>query len=309
MSSIKGVIKVVEESAVHDGPGLRCLVFLKGCHLSCNWCQNPELLDPHPQIWVYKFLCKECGKCEEVCPTDAIDLKREKRVDNEKCLGVSCNKCVEVCPHGAMKVVGYETTAEELFQHVSKYQLFYDHSDNGGVTITGGEPLHQAEFTAEVMRLCQTRGIHTALESSLYAKYENLADVAEHCSLIMCDIKHMDDEKHMKATGVSNRLILENLKRLDQDFEGDIVVRIPLVPGFNDNVENVTRTLDFLDGFEHVKQIDLLPFNVFPAVKYDALSIDWPYKGVETQTDEDIEKLRKVTEQYPALKCTIGGLW
>ncbi len=309
MSSIKGTIKVVEESAVHDGPGLRSLVFLKGCHLRCEWCQNPELLNFEPQIWVYKFLCKECGKCQEVCPTNAIDIKREKRVENDKCLGVSCNKCVEVCPHGAMKVVGYEITAEELFQHVSKYQLFYDHSDNGGVTITGGEPLHQAEFTAEVFRLCQERGIHTALESSLYAKYENLEKVAEHCSLIMCDIKHMDDKKHVKMTGVSNRLILENLKKLDDDFEREIVVRIPLIPGFNDDEENVRKTAEFLSGFKHVKHLDLLPFNVFPAVKYEALSTDWPYEGVKTQTDEKMEQLQKIVEEHSKLECKTGGLW
>lgn len=307
--SIKGMVKVVEESAVHDGPGLRSLVFLKGCFLSCKWCQNPELLDPHPQIWVYKFLCKECGKCQKVCPTGAIDLKREKRVDNEKCLGVSCNKCVEVCPHGAMKVVGYETTAEELFQHVSKYQLFYDHSDNGGVTITGGEPLHQAEFTAEVLRLCRTRSIHTAVESSLYAKYDNLLNVAEHCRMIMCDVKHMDNDKHREGTGVSNKLILENLQRLNRDFKHDIIVRIPLVPGYNDDPENVKKTLEFLSKLERIKRVDLLPFNVFPTVKYDALSINWHYHGVETQADADVEKLRLLTEPYTGLKCTVGGLW
>ncbi len=308
-SSIKGTIKIVEEAAVHDGPGLRSLVFLKGCLLSCTWCQNPELLDFEPQIWVYKFLCKECGKCEEVCPTDAINLMSEKRVDNSKCLGVSCNKCVDVCPHGAMKVVGYDITAEELFKHLAKYQIFYDNSDNGGVTITGGEPLHQADFTAEVMRLCQTKHIHTALESSLYAKYENLEKVAQHCSIIMCDIKHMDNEKHLKATGVPNKLILENLKRLDDEFDINIVVRIPLIPGFNDNVENVTKTLDFISELRNVKQLDLLPFNVYPAAKYDALSIDWPHEGVERQTDEKIAELSALADNYKSIKCTVGGLW
>lgn len=306
--SIKGWIKIVEESAVQDGPGLRSLVFLKGCSLSCKWCQNPELLDYKPQIWVYKFLCKGCGKCVEVCPVNAIDLTREMRVDTEKCLGVSCSKCVEVCPHGAMQVVGYEITAEELFKHVAKYQLFYDHS-GGGVTITGGEPLHQAEFTAEVLRLCQDRGIHTAVESSLYAEYSDLQMVAQHCSLIMCDIKHMDSAKHKEGTGVPNELIHENLRKLNQDFNTDIVVRIPLVPGYNDDEDNVKKTLDFLSTLKNVKRVDLLPFNVFPIMKYDALSLNWCYKGVETQPEEHIEKLRKLTESYTQFLITVGGLW
>jgi len=307
--SIKGRIKIVEEAAVHDGPGLRSLVFLKGCFLSCKWCQNPELLDPEPQIWVYKSLCDQSGKCQQVCPTGAIDLKREQRVDNAKCLGVSCGKCVEVCPHSAMKIVGYEVTAEQLFQHVARYQLFYDHSDSGGVTITGGEPLHQAEFTAEVLRLCRTRGIHTAVESSLYAKYDNLLKVAEHCCMIMCDIKHMNSDKHREGTGVPNALVLENLRKLNRDFRVDIAVRIPLVPGYNDDPENVKETLEFISRLERVKRVDLLPFNVFPSVKYDALSLNWCYRGVETQSDEDVEKLKRLTESYTGLKCTVGGLW
>jgi pyruvate formate lyase activating enzyme len=307
--TIKGIIKVVEQSAVHDGPGLRSLVFLKGCALSCKWCQNPELIDPHPEIWIYKFLCKGCGECEKVCPAGAIDLKSEKRVDRNKCLGISCSKCVEVCPHDAMRVVGYEITAEGLFQHVAKFQLFYDHSDNGGVTITGGEPLYQAEFTAEVLRLCRTRGIHTAIESSLFAKYDDLSKVADHCSLILCDVKHMDSEKHREGTGASNELILDNLKRLNQDFNNDIVVRIPLVPGYNDDEDNINKTLEFLCSLKQVKGVDLLLFNVFPSIKYEALSLDWHYKGVETQPDKHIEKLREIADSYKSLKCSVGGLW
>jgi len=166
------------------------------------------------------------------------------------------------------------------------------------VTITGGEPLYQAEFTAEVLRLCRTRGIHTAIESSLFAKYDDLRKVAEHCSLILCDVKHMDSEKHREGTGASNELILENLKRLNQDFNNDIVVRVPLIPGYNDDEDNINKTLEFLCALKRVKGVDLLPFNVFPTIK-----------GVETQPDEHIEKLREIADSYKSLRCSVGGLW
>ena len=307
--STKAIIKAVDEYAVHDGPGARALVFLKGCNLHCKWCQNPELIKFEPEIWFHKSFCKGCGKCQDVCPVNAINLEGDvlHRIDKEKCLGLDCSKCVEVCPHNALQVVGYEITAEELYKQLAKYKVFYQGS-GGGVTLTGGDPLHLSDFSAEVLELCQKDNIHTAIETSLYGSYKNLWKIARYCDLILTDIKHMDSEKHKEGTGVPNELILENFKRLNEDFKGEIVVRVPLIPGYNDDEENIRKTAEFLAPLERVKGIDLLPFNVFPVAKFEALGIDWIYKGVQKQSDKHLNKLYKIAKSYKT-HCTIGGMW
>lgn len=316
--SITGRIKVIDENAVQDGPGVRSLIFLKGCHLRCKWCQNPELIRPEAEVWIVKFLCQTkrvpCKEqCKEACPTDAIKLDSEgviEGIDRTKCIGAECAKCVTACPAGALQVVGYDITAEELHKGIAKFLPFYERSANGGVTLTGGEPLHQPEFASEVLKLCQEDGIHTAIESCLFAPYEDLWKVASHCNLILCDVKHMDDNKHKEGTGVSNKLILENFRRLNRDFKNDIVVRIPLIPGFNDDEDNVARTAEFLCPLEQVKGIDLLPFNPLPVAKYEALSTDWIFSGVKIQDEEYLNKLRGIVDKScKRLRCTISGLW
>ena len=306
--STKAIIKTIDEYAVHDGPGTRALVFLKGCALHCKWCQNPELIKFEPEIWFHKALCKGCGKCKDVCPVNAINLELDiNRIDKEKCLGVDCRKCVEVCPSNALQVVGYEITAEELWRQLAKYKPFYQGS-GGGITLSGGDPLHLPDFSAEVLELCQKDNIDTAIETSLYGSYENLWKIARYCDLILTDIKHMDNEKHKEGTGVPNELILENFKRLNEDFKGDIVVRVPLIPGFNDDEENIRKTAEFLAPLERIKGIDLLPFNVFPIAKYEALGIDWVYKGVQKQSDKHLSRLCEIVKSYKA-HCTVGGMW
>jgi pyruvate formate lyase activating enzyme len=246
--------------------------------------------------------------CEEACPVGAITPDNDRRIDIKKCLGVDCSRCVQVCPQKAFEVVGYEITAEELYEELAKYRIFYDHS-GGGVTLTGGEPLHQLEFTVEALRLCQQGGIQTAIETSLYADYEDVWKAAQHCDVLLCDIKHMDDDKHRRGTGVPNELILENFKRLNQDYKKDIAIRIALIPGYNDDEENVTRTMEFVNPLQQVKGVDLLPFNVFPIAKYNALSWDWEYKGVKGQSGEHLARLEEIVKSYKRFRCTIGGLW
>jgi len=309
--SSKAIIKTIDEYAVHDGPGNRALVFLKGCNLRCGWCQNPELHSFKPEIWFHSNKCIKCGKCVEVCPVGAIDLKKDVgRIDKDKCLGVECSKCVEVCPVKAYAIVGFELSAEELYERVARFKDFYDRS-GGGVTLTGGDPIHLPDFSAEVLELCQNDNIHTAIETSLYTDYENVLKVVEHCDLVMCDIKHMNSEKHKEGTGVPNELILENLEKLNKDFKGDIVVRVALIPGYNDYEENISATVRFLKPLKQVKGLDLLPFNIFPVAKYSALGKDWDkYKGLEKQSAEYLGKLCDLVKSYgSSLRCTVGGLW
>ena len=305
--SIRGVITKIEQYAVHDGPGLRCLVLLKGCPLRCKWCQNPETIYPGPEVWFHELLCKEDGRCVEACPNDAVTMEKDRKIIREECDG--CFKCVEPCRHGALQVVGEEIGAEDLFRQIAQFRRIYDRSDRGGITLGGGEPLFQPEFTAEVFRLCREANIHTAVETCLYARYEDVWKVAIECSLLMCDMKHMDSDRHKEGTGVSNELILENLKRLNQDYEGEIYVRIPLIPGQNDEEENIVKTLEFLYPLARVQGVDFLPFNAMPTVKYKALSQDWEFEGVSRQSDEHCERWLKIAESYKRFKCTVGGLW
>jgi len=303
----KGIVKVIEEYAVHDGPGLRCIVFLKGCMLRCRWCQNPELINPYPEVWFNKNFCHEKGGCIKACPMGAITMDKEKKLDREKCN--QCAKCVAACPTGAFQLVGYEATAEEIVEQVAKYKIYYEVSKKGGITISGGEPLFQAEFTAEALRLCQEAHIHTAIESCLHAGYEDVWKVVSRCNTLLTDVKHMDSEKHKWGTGVSNELILENLKRLNKDYEGEICIRIPLIPGFNDDKENVRRTVEFLYPLNKVEGLDLLSFNVFTLSKHMALGSRWEYEGVKVQSEEYLAELRGIVDSYQRFRVTVGGLW
>lgn len=312
---VMGRIKTIEEWAVHDGPGLRCIVFLKGCALRCVWCQNPELIYPKPEIWYRKNLCdggESCGghACVDVSPPGAITLDEDNRYvvgfDPEK--GKQCFKCVEVCKRGCFEKVGADVTSEQVLNMLMKFKVFYDQS-GGGVTLSGGEPLFQPEFSEDILRRCQEAKIDTTIESCLYAKYETVHKVVSRCSELLCDVKHMNSEKHKEKTGVPNELILENLTRLNQEFSNDIYVRVALIPGFNDDEENIRKTVEFLNPLEKVKGLDLLPFNDLPIGKYNALSKEWVCKDLKRQSDEHLQKIQHIVDSYSRFKTTIGGLW
>jgi len=307
--STEGIIKTVDEHAVHDGPGARALVFVKGCNLRCKWCQNPELQKYEPQIWFHKEFCKGCGLCKDICPVNAINIGSDAiyRIDREKCLGIECGKCVDVCSHKALQTTGIKITAKELWKWLAKYKCFYQGS-GGGITLSGGDPLHLLDFSTEVLERCKKDNIHTAVETSLHGTREKLLNMAKHCDLILCDIKHMDSEMHKEGTGVHNELILENLRMLNKDFPGEIVVRVPLIPGYNDSVKNIRKTADFISSLDRIKGIDLLPFNVYPVSKFEALGVKWEYSKVLKQSDEYLNKLSDIVKSYK-MHCSIGGMW
>ena len=302
-----GLVANLQDFAVHDGPGLRVLVFLKGCPLRCSWCQNPETLTSFPEIEFYASLCLDCLRCAEVCPIPgAINKDKDHRIDRSKC--ISCMRCVDVCLGGALRLVGKGVSTEELLEKILSYKPFFDHSDNGGVTLSGGEPAFQPEFTLRLLKLCRELGINTAVETCGYTDYKILKKIAQSSDLILYDIKHMDEAEHIRGTGSPNGLILENLRRLCRETDTKIVVRIPLICGFNDDDENIRETAEFVSSLGKIECVDLLPFNELPSAKYKALGLKWEWTETRRQPEERLARLKEIVESY-GLKVTIGGLW
>lgn len=294
-----------QDYSVHDGCGLRSLVFLKGCALRCKWCQNPECIKPGKEIIFREQLCIQCGKCLEVCPAGAIQ-EEGFRIDPKKC--TQCGKCAQVCQVGALKEVGQWMSAESLVKQIEKYKVFYATSDNGGITLSGGDPLFQPEFSMEVLKRCRELGIHTAMETAAHVKEDVFLKSLQYVNLLLVDIKHTDDAKHKSGTGVGNKLVLHNLRLLSKmENRPDCVIRIPLIPGYNDDEDNVRKTCEFVKSIG-LEQIDLLPFNFMASSKFKEMGVDWEYEKCESQTEEKLTLLSSIVTSF-GLKVTIGGLW
>jgi pyruvate formate lyase activating enzyme len=302
-----GLVSNIQDFVVHDGPGLRVLVFLSGCPLRCQWCQNPENIEQVPQIVFRASLCQECLKCAEACPIPETILKdKEKRIDRSKC--IRCMKCVEVCPQLALQKVGEWMTVEQVLGKVLPYKPFFDHSDQGGVTLSGGDPMSQPEFTLRLLESFKKFGIHSTVETCGYGKYEMLKRIAELSDLIIYDLKHMDENCHITGTGVTNRTILNNLEKLCEEMETEIAIHIPLIPGFNDGIEHINKIAKFITSLRKTRHVDLLPFNELASGKYSLLGLDWVHAKTKRQSPEHLDRLKKVVESY-GLEVTIGGLW
>jgi pyruvate formate lyase activating enzyme len=300
-----GLITNFQDFAVHDGTGLRVLVFLKGCPLRCKWCQNPETIHVEQDLMYHERLCKECGKCFEVCESSAIRKDKRKKVDRKKC--IKCMKCADICPTGALAKMGKWVTVKEVLGTFLEYKPFYDASDNGGVTISGGEPTYQSQFTSSLVEHCKNADLHTAIETCGYAEYGVMADIAKNIDLMLFDVKHMNDSAHKKITGVSNKTILSNLARLRKDFpDMEIIIRTPLIPDFNDTEENIRETGKFLSSLG-IKKWDLLPFNTLASSKYNSMNKNWKFKNVERQDEAYLRHLHHIATSYIP-DVTIGGM-
>jgi pyruvate formate lyase activating enzyme len=304
----KGWITNIQDFSLHDGPGIRVLVFLRGCPLNCSWCQNPESYYLLPQVEFHKALCLGCWRCIEVCPAPgAIIRDEDQRIDRTKC--TKCMVCVEECPGKALKKVGEQVLVGELVQKIVQYKPFFDHSDRGGITLSGGEPTFQPEFTLGVLKLCRESGIHTVMETCGYVNYGTLKKIMQYVDLLIYDIKHMNETKHISGTGRSNRLILRNLRRLCKEHNGaEIIVHIPLICGFNDDEENIDETAKFVKSLKKIGHIDLLPFNELASEKYRAMGLNWKYCGVKRQSPEYLTRLQEIIRSR-GIEVTIGGLW
>jgi pyruvate formate lyase activating enzyme len=253
-----GMIFNVQRCSVHDGPGIRTTVFLKGCPLACSWCHNPEGIDDAPVLMISEERCLGCRACVEACPVETGGAAPAGEAwDRELC--TRCGSCVDVCPADAREIAGREISVGELIDEIERDRVFFDAS-GGGVTFSGGEPLAQPEFLIECLRKCGGRGLHTAVDTCGLAPQRALLEIARLADLVLYDLKHMDPERHRTETGVENRLILGNLLAMS-GTDVEIWIRLPLIPGFNDDLANIERTGEFLESLPRRHPVIVLPYH------------------------------------------------
>lgn len=295
-----GIIADIKKFETHDGPGIRTTVFIQGCFLRCKWCANPETQKPLPQLYFVPKRCQGFGQCVEVCPAGAISMMPDNKVERQKC--TLCMKCVEVCPYSAFKQAGRVVTVDEVIEEVEKDKPFY--GSDGGLTISGGEPLYQPDFTRELLKKSKEKGISTVLDTTGYAKWKVFENILKYTDMVLLDIKHLDPAKHLEGTGVSNKIILENAKLIAERCETRI--SLPLVPGFNNSDENLKATAEFLKTIS-IEWVDILPLHSLASSKYEYLGLNSPYPEIKAINKEEINKARDIFTRY-GFKTTIGRM-
>ncbi|MFP4058374.1 MAG: glycyl-radical enzyme activating protein [Candidatus Brocadiia bacterium] len=292
----RGLVFDVDTFAVHDGPGIRMAVYLKGCPLACRWCHSPEGRRGQPEVILLGERCVLCGACVAVCPRGAHALGAGRHtIHRERC--VACERCVEACPSGALALAGRRVAAADLVARAARLKPFFDHS-GGGVTLTGGEVTAQTDFAEAVLAGCQAAGVHTAIETCGACPWERLERLLEHTDLVLYDLKLIDEAAHRRWTGASNRQILANARRLDGR---DVVVRVPLVPGITDTEANLGGLFDFARG-AGLRRVELLPFNASAPGKYAWLGLRYPIEG-EPQSPQrlaELDRMARAAGLHPA---------
>ena len=276
---MNGLIFDIERNSFVDGPGIRTTVFFKGCNLKCKWCHNPESQSSKTQMLFYKNKCKGCGKCAEICPNNF------KNCD-------FCGKCTFYCPADARSICGKEYTSEELITEILKDKIFYVTS-GGGVTFSGGECMLQIDFLEEILKKCKNEGVHTAVDTAGNVPFEFFEKIMPYTDMFLYDIKAVSEDLHIEGTSVSNKRILENLKKLSSVFGGEIIVRVPVIPSFNDTTEEMKKISDFVKNLK-VKETELMPYHKMGEHKYEALEMEMT--EYEVPTEERINELKKLFE-------------
>jgi len=299
-----GLISRIQKYSTKDGPGIRDTVFLKGCSLRCLWCSNPELIRAKPDLLYTQSKCVNCGLCIDVCPHNALSFDENDLVyvNREKC--TACGECVDACPEAALELVGVEISDDDLITELLKDQVFYQTS-NGGVTFSGGEPLYQAGFVRKVAEGLKSKGIHTAIDTAgdvSWCRFEEVLDVTD---LVLYDIKAMDRDLHQRLTGRENDMILENAKMLAMK-EVPMYIRMVMVPGINDQEDDLSACMEFISELKNVEQIDILPYHRYGVGKYAQLGLDYPLGYLKEYSKERIEEIQSLIAAY-GIPVTIGG--
>jgi len=287
-----GLIFNVQRFSLHDGPGLRSTVFVKGCPLRCAWCHNPESQTPYQEFVRISSRCMRCDRCtDEELASPVVTGKDERDV--------------ELCPTGALQAVGRLVTPEALVIELLRDRVFFDES-GGGVTFSGGEPVTQAAFVADCLRRLRAEGVHTALDTCGFAQWHDLYEAAQHANLVLFDLKLMDTPRHKAATGVTNERILENL-RLLAAVHPNIWIRVPVIPGVNDDADNLDETAEFVSGLAGIRRVDLLPYHATGEPKFARVGLTYSLHDATPPSQAHLEHVASFFRDR-GLLTTLGGL-
>ena len=291
----KALIFNIQKYNLYDGPGIRTLVFFKGCPLRCLWCSNPEGQLRGHQILFKQDRCVDCGACASVCPAGVHVMEGNRHVIRRNAECVGCRRCEQACARAAIGVTGEYRTISEIMDVIEQDRPFYE-SSGGGVTLGGGEVLMQPDAAVNLLTACRRRGISTAMETCGYARPEVVRRAAEVTDLFLFDLKHMDSDRHHQLTGVRNELILENLRWL---FENryNVKVRVPLLKGVNDSRSDIEAMVRFLSPYKdhrNCRGIDLLPYHKLGVNKYAQLGRSYPLPGDPSLSDEDLARVEEI---------------
>lgn len=279
-----GTIFDFKKYSINDGPGIRTTVFFSGCPLSCLWCHNPESQSLKPELLYRAGRCLLCGECIELCPEGAISLDRNSGsvvTDRQKC--TRCQTCITTCYSGARQLSGHEMTVQEVMAIIEREIPFYDES-HGGVTFSGGEPLMQPGFLSTLLKACRAQEIHTVVDTSGFASWNVFERIRGDVDMFLYDLKHMDSVRHREVTGVPNEIILSNLRRLSESG-AKCIVRIPLIPGINDDEKNLVESGQFLASLARIESVELMGYHDIAQAKYEALGREYMLTGTQPPTE------------------------
>jgi pyruvate formate lyase activating enzyme len=305
LEGITGYVTEVERYAIHDGYGLRTVVFLKGCPLRCRWCSNPETQIMSPEPGFFEADCIGCGRCVKACPYGTLEsdfICRDRTVCNNHCIGhVGQLPCVDSCPGTARRIYGEKRTVRSLFKEVSRDIPFYERDTGGGITISGGEPLSQPEMTYGLLRYCREHWINTAIETCGIGAPEDYQKIAPYLDFAFVDLKSTDPTRHRDWTGQDHALILFNIRLIGQlavTYGFEVVIRTPIIPGFNDCREDILSIASFISDCEGISGLELLPYHGLGRGKYASLGRDYPLTDTQPPAEAQIEVLRACLSDF-----------